>query len=400
MKRFLRAFSLSFVAVLIAFNVFAQNNCWDFGRYCMGIGNSQGKLEIILNGAKSLLDFNFVSKVGGVAFEVIATPEKSLKNNKVDLSYDRSKPDGKRLAVSLGGKIYHPYLPDWELVPIANYANSKYNAVVSLFGKGSNPQKGIRNIIYHPALKDTLLGVRLLQVDTVLMDLEEFWKLPRLNKKTILGKGENEQNREPIMTEIDEILHSEKFLSWVYTDSNLVVKFGIKNDELAINNSPYYYFWDSDNQEIKEYENQMNEYRNQIIQYERQISKYKKQADSLLSQGLIQQGNEVIKKHNEIVAQEEEILARAKKTQPPKVFKVDSLTKKIQSKNSTLYKYNPAVYNAAIQTMRFAAFFRYVKTYNNSSWQEFLKQVKTVKINPSVKTPTQWHQTKHQTNVQ
>jgi hypothetical protein len=164
MKRFLRAFSLSFVAVLIAFNVFAQNNCWDFGRYCMGIGNSQGKLEIILNGAKSLLDFNFVSKVGGVAFEVIATPEKSLKNNKVDLSYDRSKPDGKRLAVSLGGKIYHPYLPDWELVPIANYANSKYNAVVSLFGKGSNPQKGIRNIIYHPALKDTLIEIFSLEI--------------------------------------------------------------------------------------------------------------------------------------------------------------------------------------------------------------------------------------------
>ncbi len=369
----------------------------------MGIGNSQGKLEIVLNGAKSLLDFNFVSKVGGVAFEVVATPEESLKNKKIDLSYDRSKPDGKRLAVSLGGKIYHPYLPDWELVPIANYANSKYNAVVSLFGEGSNPQKRIRNIIYHPALKDTLLGVRLLQVDTVFMDLNEFWKLPRLNKKTILGKGENEQDRKQITTEINEIFQNEKFRSWVYTDSGLVVKFGVKNNELAINNSPYYYFWNANNEEYKsqvnEYKTQMDKYKSQVNEYKTQMDKYKKQAESLLSQGLIEQRNEIIKKHNEIAIEGEETIKRyndiSKKAENlrPKVFKVDSLTKKMQAKNVTLYKYNPAVYNAAIQTMRFAAFFRYVKTYNNSSWQGFLKQVKTVEINPSVKTPTQWHQT-------
>ena len=146
MRRFIKTFLIT-VILITTFNVLAQKNCWDIGKYCLDIGNSKGDLIATVDGARGLSSWDFVSKVGGVALEAVATPEESLRNKKIELLYDSSRPDGNRLAVSIEGQIYHPFLPDWELVPIANYANSKYNAAVSLFGRGSDSAKNFYNII-------------------------------------------------------------------------------------------------------------------------------------------------------------------------------------------------------------------------------------------------------------
>ena len=212
------------------------------------------------------------------------------------------------------------------------------------------------------------------------MDLGEFWQIPRLNQKTILGHGEeqnllsNQDWQKPVI-EIQKVFNGEQYQAWVYTDYGTEVKFSVKDNDLKLSDSPYYYFWKSNAKEIKI----------QLAEYERQLAEYKRQAGSLRKRGLIQQHNEIVRKHNEIVQRGNNLR--------PTVFEVTTLTEGMKDKLGSLYKFNPTVYDAAIKTMRFAAFFRYVKTHNNSSWQKFLKQIETVKLEPSVKTPTQWDRT-------
>jgi hypothetical protein len=276
--------------------------------------------------------------------------------------------------------------------------------------------------------------MRLLQADIAFMDLGEFWQLPKLNQETILGYGENQNSvsREDSLVgaqKIEAILNSEKYQSWVYTDKGLNIKFSVKDNDLQLSNTPYYYFWKTDKQaierqiaeykkqmgeykkQVNEYKKQMEEYKKQVNEYERQMAQYKKQAESLRKQGLVREHNEIIQKHNEIarkldkviqkhneiarkldeVVQKHNEIAKKYKNYRPNVIELTTLNEKMRSKNGILYEYNPPVYNAAIQTMRFSAFFRYVKDHNSSSWQKFLKDVKTVKPTPSVQTPTQWH---------
>jgi len=49
---------------------------------------------------------------------------------------------------------------------------------------------------------------------------------------------------------------------------------------------------------------------------------------------------------------------------------------------------NPAVWNASVNTMRFAAFFRYIKTNYPDVWHAFFNQVKTIDPEPKIITPT------------
>ena len=78
------------------------------------------------------------------------------------------------------------------------------------------------------------------------------------------------------------------------------------------------------------------------------------------------------------------------KREGSKVVPVISLTDRMKSKLSTFKQYNPAVFNAATQTMQFAALFRYVKRTNPDSWRSFLNKVATLDPQPHVRTPTRW----------
>nr|MBW4597544.1 hypothetical protein [Brasilonema angustatum HA4187-MV1] len=333
MKRFLSFFLTTVVFILsTTFHVLAENDSWDFPNISPWIiGTPQPELQVKMIGSEGLHSYVLVGKVGGIAFEAVAIPEKSLVNQKIELSYDSSQPDGKRLAVSIKGQIYHPVLPDWELVPIANYANSEYNAIVSLFGHnsddnfslysfGRDPGKNFYNITYHRAFNNTLLGVRLLQADTIFMNLNEFWQLPQLKNKTILGYGENQnsvsrQDWQQAAQEIDEVFKGENktFQSWLFTDVGVNVAFNTQGNNLNLSGSPYYYFWRSD---FTEYKRQRAEYEKQVAEYERQLAEYRKQADSLPT---TPQRNEIVQKHNALVSKRNEIVQKANNLQP-KVF--------------------------------------------------------------------------------
>jgi hypothetical protein len=281
-----------------------------------------------MQGAKGLGSPSFVGSVGGIAFEAVAIPSASLKGKDVKLSYDKSQKDGNRLVISIGGKAYRPSLPDWMLVPISKYADSPYTACVSLFGERTN--KSYYDIVYHPAFQNTLMGLRLLHADILLMDVGRFWELPRFNGKVVLGLGESipgRSNWRSAALEIQSVFRRAEFRSWVMTDYQVPVRFSIDGGAFTLTGEPYYYFW---------------------------------RYDAL---------------RNDRV---------------PKVIEVRSLTEGMKAKRSALMKLNPAVYNGLTKAMRFSAFFRFVKRNKPDIWSSFLKQVEGARIRPSVKTPTTW----------
>jgi hypothetical protein len=59
---------------------------------------------------------------------------------------------------------------------------------------------------------------------------------------------------------------------------------------------------------------------------------------------------------------------------------------------------NPAVYDAVMQTVKFAALFRYVKQKHPEAWQAFLAQVKKIELTsinvPTVPTPSVWEKSR------
>jgi hypothetical protein len=88
---------------------------------------------------------------------------------------------------------------DWQLLPIAKLADSPYTACFTLYGDRQGIQddsvrrdleeNGGSVVAYHPALKDTLLGLRLMQLD-MLIGSEDAADLPKLKNQYLLGDGE------------------------------------------------------------------------------------------------------------------------------------------------------------------------------------------------------------------
>lgn len=304
----------------------------------------------------SLASYSFVGKVGDVAFAGVAKPEPGIQPSAVSIAYDSSQPDGTRLFVTLDGTTGRAMIPDWMLVPIARYSDSEFNACVSLFGTESTDAQ--YDIVYHPAFLNTLIGLRLLQADILLFDLSNTWNLPEINGETPLGLGERKPTamREDAAIAIQNAIALGKFQSWVFTDGNSETLFAFRSGEIRFVGNPYYYFWTSD------------------------MAGYQREHNALLAQAF---------SVREDVARYNEIVARANALEP-RVSPVPSLTDPLRRNSQSLSDFNPAVYNAALNTMRYSASFRFVKARNPAGWAAFLEQIREVTPRPAVETPTKW----------
>jgi len=349
---------LVFALLFLASIAFAQGASWNLGKYSFVSSHSSGPLLETMSGPSSLRSYSFVGGVGGIAFGGVAIPDINIGLQKIKLSYDKQKPDGQRLRVHVAGKQYKMAIYDWMLIPIAKYANSVHNACVSLFGDKTTEK--YYDIVYHPAFKDTLLGMRLLHADILLFDLNEMWKLPKLNGKTILGKGEIEPKMHDIQSalSIQNVLKRENFQSWVLTDEGVNVRIQLKNNQLQLTGDPYYYFWISDMSGFR-YR------RNKLID----------KANKLRIAGNIFEHNNIVTEINNM---------------EPNVSEVSVLIQGLQKNRDALLNFNPSVYNATATTMRYAALFRYVKKNNLNAWKTFFDNIRLFIIEPSVKTPTRW----------
>lgn len=354
----LRGLSIAIVVVLVGAIALAQGGTWDLGPYQFINGPPSGPL-LSKMGPGSLGSYGFVGKVGGVAFGGVASASRPLASKSVSLVYDSGKADGSRLRVRIGDSVYVQTLPDWLLVPIAKYADSDYNACVSLFGERTNDE--FYDIVYHPAFENTLLGLRLLQADILLTDIANMWRLPAFEGKVVLGKGESEPNglARDSANKVMSVLRNVFFQSWVLTDQETPIVFTTPDEgKLHIAGEPYYYFWTSD-----------------FDGYKRTWNTLAEQANALRAAGKVEDYNRIVIQINSL---------------EPKVTEVKGLTAELKSTSGDMRNLNPQVYDAATSTMRYAALFRYVKRTNQEAWTAFLHEMNAIRPLPHIVTPTSW----------
>lgn len=346
MKNLIFKAKATLLLILTTISTFAQEY-WDFGnKYKAYIHTSSGPLMVTM-GHASLSSSSFLRRVGGVAFHAVAKPDNTfyLAPN-FNISYIPYNEDGARLRIVNGRDTVYPYLPDWQLVPIARFASSTHNSCVSLFGPKSNDI--YFDITYHKAFQNTLMGMRLLQADMALMDVFTHSELPQFGGRTILGKGEeipNESVCQAAATRISNLTSQYEYQSWVLTDNT--VTFSINEGDIHFSGTPYYYFWKDINQE-----------------------KFLK----LVDRGIYTTQDTL------------NALALLKNVKP---VEVTGATNALKYQYWLLMQLNPAVYETALNTSQYASLFRYVKKTNAANWTIFLKQIQYVHISPSnVKTPT------------
>jgi hypothetical protein len=382
---------------------------------------------------------SFVGRVGGVAFDSVAMPAGGVVVNTLTLNYSPGKRDGERLSVTINGQTVSASIYDWQLVPIAKFANSDSYSCFTLFGELNDPEeqnrvlkRGGRVLNYHQDFANTLMGLRLFQLDNLIIN-EYSYDLPKDGGEYVLGAGESAPNIQANKKGLQvfsryEGQNEELFTrgtSYVISDNKRQVTFNVQGNKLNIRGEPSYYFWAMDpaararlltgearTQVHNELLAQVKEFRRRnptgsgeawLIQ---QVLKEANQYDLLVGDYRIFRtlGQEQLVEllSTKGAAQRRALLAR----QPldsilrqlvslriiasyQSAVEITELSEKISNETGMLRAINPAVWDAGVTVMRYAAFFRYCKQKNPQQWNLFIRQIKRAPaLQPPVVTPT------------
>jgi hypothetical protein len=314
----------------------------------------------------------FVGRVGGVSFEATMNL-KQFAGGAVDLTYDATRPDGSRVILTLGSVRESLSLWDWQARPIAEFADSKYTAAVSLFGEGPNREQFFY-IDYHPAFFDRLLGLRLLQADIMLIDPLELRQPPRPSganpqKAMPTGGGEpsfDEAKSRQAAIAIRQLMQGQSVGSWVLTDvdSDVVPTVEIQAGRVGFRAKPYYFFWRSAEADPTS---------DQLVRGERLLA----QMEMARSRGDVAG---VQKTATALLSLREDLT---------RVQRVDAPTNALRARQDLVRDLNPQVHEAAYRTALYSALFRGVKQHSPSVWRRFLESVDKASV-PVVKVPNEW----------
>jgi hypothetical protein len=300
---------------------------WTIGRIRLIIKpKANPPLKVRSAGRSSLRSYKFVGKVGGVNFEQVAVPDTETAAKTIELSYHKEALDGFRLIVKVDSTPFRPPIADWLLIPIAEFAESDFTSATSLFGEGPDTDN-FYYIKYHPAFKDSLLGLRLLQADILLMTPEHTSALPKKNGQVVLGHGEFLPMKSPdnvTVNTLAKIMNRQKATSWVLTDIDAPASFSIQNGQFRLRSFPYYYFWsrneevfyqykeqekvykslvDAYNQKVTSSKNRFNQFKDPVRLYQQTRAAYKSQVDAYnrkatSSKNRVNQFNNLVTRYN------------------------------------------------------------------------------------------------------
>lgn len=383
---------------------------------------------------------SFVGRIGGVAFDSKAKPQNGTVVNSVSMNYSPTMPDGERLVLTIDGKPVSAPIYDWQLVPIAKFANSNSYSCFTLFGNLNNEEQQaevIKNkgkiLNYHQDFVNTLIGLRLFQLDNLIIN-NYAYELPEDNRGYVLGAGESpdiEKNLKGFVAyrnfeEENKDLFAEE-TSYVISDREEQVTFDLKNNKLNIYGDPSYYFWQTDEEALLglftgEAEKKVTE---EILSQIQSLSRSKRPINP--TTWLVNQVLSEIEKYDLligdyrllVVLQETEIIPAITATQIIKSLNVKNatpqqtkmsrrsilnqqsenelieqlitlkllgniqqakhlseLSEKVSGEVKMIRQINPEVWDAGTVVMRYAAFFRYCKQKNPTQWNLFMRQIK------------------------
>jgi hypothetical protein len=374
------------------------------------------------------IPYGVVMRVGGVAFDSVALPADRLTVNNVSLNYLPAQRDGERLSVTINNRRVVGPIYDWQLIPIAKFADSKFDSCFTLFGhlqdKATEDAVISRHghiLNYHESFQDTLMGLRLFQLDNLIIN--ESWDLIKFGRVYALGAGESapnvEENRKAqilfvmLNPELDSTKHN--FDSYIISDRRRHAVFDIQGSTLTIQGEPSYTFVrrtipsNAEFQETgvdveKEVRAQLEQHQmdrsvwliDQVIaeaeKYDESIGDYDVVKDPELRQLLsirerasrrvVLVGESAQSLFNQLI--DLRVLVRVLKA-----WEVPALSEKISNQMPGLRAINPAVWDAGVILFRYAAFFRYCKARNPAQWRLFMSQIKQAGApRPLVSTPT------------
>lgn len=376
----------------------------------------------------------FVGKVGGVAFGETATPARPFSLTGLSLSYRPEKSDGNRLWVTVNGREFSAPIYDWQLVPTAKFADSPYKSCVTLFGELNDREEGERLLQkgegvlnYHPAFVDTLLGLRLFQLD-ILVSEPYATELPAQNGRYIMGNGESPPDSNAnikgwnAITGLRKELNSRlgvKTRSYVVTDEGRDIRFDFGGSRMYITGEPYIYFWlyksefpgyDKDaarqiirEETIREAQRSLPAgprraaaEREAYIRMLLAVLKDTEEQDSTdsLSQSvarvLLIKGDVARRAYLKRFTTESirgVVINQRFVADYYTVVPLPEYTERISREPEMLRRINPVVWDTGVKVMRYAAFFRYYKANYPAPWRAFLTQVRQIKVSPQVRTP-------------
>jgi hypothetical protein len=377
----------------------------------------------------------YMASVGGVAFDGVAAPAGNLVVNSLSLDYLPDRADGARLRVTINNKTLSSRIYDWQLVPTAKFADSPYYSAVTLFGKlhdGALERKirdsGQDIINYHPALENTLLGLRLFQFDVLHLDLA-CTDLPKQRGDYILGAGEtapdlraNGLGWSSYMNHVasGESRFRSRFRSYLICDHGRDIRFAADNGALTLSGDPFFYCWwlksddpghnpaaarqritadvDRQLQAARAARGKAFDEREWLIAaLIEQVGAYE-QGYGFYSAGTVVDllkvtgeaaRKDFLRKYYTASLRDLLIDLRAGMDSHQVVY-LKEYSEWLSSRPELLRAINPAVWDAATSLMRYAAFFRFVGRDHAGQWQRFLRQVDRITPAPQVRTPNTW----------
>jgi hypothetical protein len=422
-KVFNRVISVFLSSILLCASVPAQ---LEFGGRGLGTTatphlRSQTRLRIGLRRP------SFVLRVGGVAFDGVATPASDLSIRQLGLNYRQNNKDGDRLELTLNGERIAAPIYDWQLIPIAKFADSNDVACFTLTGDfdlSEQDEFSLSHTQYQESFQNEFLGVRLFQLDRFFFD-EHYWDLVKKDGKYLLAAGETmpdfEANKKA-HTEFRVFKEQQEDISggaesYIISDYNRNITFNVHNQQLEIAGEPFVYFWELNEDAFDDLESG----RTESLVRKKLATEPRRRNRAWLIREIAEEQNqymEVIGSSPDIGGERSPKLLDVLLPDPPYLDKpllntmriadlvdvlvelrtfnsldwvseVKPLSEAVSKETQRIRAMNPPVWDAGVVLLRYAAFFRFIKNSYPQEWKKFTAQIKLAPpTTPKVQTPT------------
>ncbi len=349
---------------------------------------------------QALHSYAFVSGVGGVAFGGVATSRDGIEIG--SLIYVPEAEDGERLQVEIRddtGESRRIVLPayDWEFIPAARFVHDNGFACFTYFGRlvGEDDQdlarrraRGERILNYHPAFLNTLMGLRIMQADLLLI-YSDACDLPKQDGEYVLGPNENppdvRANQRRLQTVLNHIrrLPGRSYRSYVICDYERPVTFGLDGNRLRLTGTPIWFCWKNkvaSDEQFRRIHESVQENANQQLRRE-----FNADQRTMGPAAFAAKYTPAYRRARFEELYDVEMSERMLQHMPEYS---ERLTARIISADGI----NPPVYRALVQTMRLSAFFRHVQQTDIEVFEAFVSQLEGITPAPAVETPPILHE--------